>query len=278
MNVDELLRRVPREAFVPDVIWVRRDDGSAVPLRRADDPDRWLALVRSDDSIITQVDDGATERGVWPTSSASAPHIVATMLEALDVEPGMKVLEIGTGTSYNAALLAELVGPQNVTSVEIDPGLAEQARAALARAGCHVQVVTGDGTHGHAANAPYDRVIATAAACRLPYAWVRQTRPGGRILAPGDRRSTPTIRWRSSPSGRTGRPKGASHAPPGSCRCGTSGCRRTSGTEPASAGRRWAVSRLAVRPHRHRHDAAHLARPPGQPHPAHPAAQHRLVR
>ncbi|MFG2246240.1 methyltransferase domain-containing protein [Spirillospora sp. NPDC048823] len=87
-------------------------------------------------------------------------------------------------TGYNAALLAELAGPQNVTSVEIDPGLAEQARAALARAGCRVQVVTGDGTHGHAANAPYDRVIATAAACRLPYAWVRQTRPGGRILAP----------------------------------------------------------------------------------------------
>lgn len=184
MNVDELLRRVPREAFVPDVIWVRQDDGLAVPLRRADDPDRWLKLVRSDDSVITQVDDGATERGIWPTSSASAPHIVATMLEALDVQPGMKVLGIGTGTGYNAALLAELAGPQNVTSVEIDPVLAEQARTALARAGCHVQVVTGDGTHGHAANAPYDRVIATAAACRLPYAWVRQTRPGGRILAP----------------------------------------------------------------------------------------------
>lgn len=184
MKIEDLLRRVPREAFVPDVVWVRRDDGWAVPLRRADDPDRWLELVRSDDSIITQVDDGATERGVWPTSSASAPSIVATMLEALDVEAGMKVLEIGTGTGYNAALLAELAGPQNVTSVEIDPGLAEQARAALARVGCDVQVVTADGTHGHAANAPYDRVIATAAVCRLPYAWVRQTRPGGLILAP----------------------------------------------------------------------------------------------
>ncbi|MFG2251003.1 hypothetical protein [Spirillospora sp. NPDC048823] len=103
MNVDELLRRVPREAFVPDVVWVRRDDGWAVPLRRADDPDRWLELVRSDDSIITQVDDGATERGIWPTSSASAPHIVATMLETLDVQPGMKVLEIGTGVRHEVA-------------------------------------------------------------------------------------------------------------------------------------------------------------------------------
>jgi protein-L-isoaspartate(D-aspartate) O-methyltransferase len=184
MRIEELLLRMPREAFVPDVIWVRRDDGWAVPLRRADDPDRWLEMVRSDDSIITQVDDGATERGTWPTSSASAPHIVVTMLETLDVAPGMKILEVGTGTGYNAALLAELVGPENVTSVEIDPGLAEQARAALARAGRHVRVVTGDGAHGHPANAPYDRVIATAAVCRLPYAWVRQTRPGGLILAP----------------------------------------------------------------------------------------------
>ena len=184
MKFEELLRKVPREAFVPEVIWVRRDDGWAVPLRRSDDPDRWLELVRSDDSIITQIDDGATEKGVWPTSSASAPHIVVTMLETLDVAPGMKVLEIGTGTGYNAALLAELVGPENVTSVEIDPVLAEQARTALKRAGCPVQVVTGDGTRGHAENAPYDRVIATAAACQLPYAWVLQTRPGGLIVAP----------------------------------------------------------------------------------------------
>lgn len=66
MKIEDLLRRVPREAFVPDVVWVRRDDGWAVPLRRADDPDRWLELVRSDDSIITQVDDGATELGASP--------------------------------------------------------------------------------------------------------------------------------------------------------------------------------------------------------------------
>ncbi|GGV10056.1 hypothetical protein GCM10010182_32290 [Actinomadura cremea] len=156
----------------------------AVPLRREDDPDRWMDLVRSDDSIITQVADGATEKGTWPTSSASAPHIVATMLKALDVEAGMKVLEIGTGTGYNAALLAELAGASNVTSIEVDPVLAENARTALRRAGHPVRVVTGDGADGYADNAPYDRVIATAAVCELPYAWVEQTRPGGLVVVP----------------------------------------------------------------------------------------------
>ncbi|WP_131739341.1 methyltransferase domain-containing protein [Actinomadura roseirufa] len=184
MNPAEALRRVPRENFIPDLIWVRRDDGWAVPLRRADDPERWLEMVRDGDSITTQVDDGATEKGTWPTSSASALHIVTTMLETLKVEPGVKVLEIGAGTGYNAALLAELAGPSNVTTIEIDPDVAEQARAALARSGYGVKVVTGDGTHGHADGAPYDRVIATAAVYELPYTWVEQTRPGGFILAP----------------------------------------------------------------------------------------------
>lgn len=184
MELPDVFRRVPREAFIPDVVWVRRDDGWAVPLRREDDPDRWMALVRSDDSVITQVDDGATEKGTWPTSSASAPHIVATMLEALDVHAGMRVLEIGTGTGYNAALLAELAGASNVTTIEFDPDLAENARKALRQAGHPVEVVTGDGVDGHPANAPYDRVIATAAICELPYAWVEQTRPGGVVVVP----------------------------------------------------------------------------------------------
>lgn len=184
MSPADALQRVPRAAFIPEVVWVRRDDGWAVPLRRADDPDRWMELVMSGESVITQVDDGVTEKGVWPTSSASAPHIVAAMLDALDVEAGLKVLEVGTATGYNAALLAELAGPSNVTTIEIDPGLAAHARAALHEAGYPLQVVTGDGTGGYADNAPYDRVLATAAVCELPYAWVRQTRPGGLIVAP----------------------------------------------------------------------------------------------
>lgn len=184
MSVASAFERVPREAFVPDTIWVRRDDGWAVPLSRTDDPDGWLAEVRSDDAVTTQVDDGASDRGIWPTSSCSAPHVVREMLELLDLKPGHRVMEIGTGTGWNAALMAEIVGVSNVTTVEIDPEIAEDARRKLRDAGYPVEVITGDGADGYAPNAPYDRVIATAAVAEFPLEWVRECRVGGLMLVP----------------------------------------------------------------------------------------------
>ncbi len=107
------------------------------------------------------------------------------MLEAGYVEPGMRVLEIGTGTGYTAALLAERLGARNVTSIEVDPDLAARARAALERAGYReVTVITGDGARGCSARAPFDRVLSTVAAPRVPYAWVAQTRPGALVVTP----------------------------------------------------------------------------------------------
>jgi protein-L-isoaspartate(D-aspartate) O-methyltransferase len=184
VSIQAAFDAVPRDAFVPDLIWVRRDDGWAVPLRRQDDPDGWWARVRSEDAVTTQIDDGATGKGVWPTSSCSAPHVVREMLELLDLAPETRVLEIGTGTGWNAALMAAITGPANVTTIEIDPALAEQARRNLDKAGCPVRVITGDGEAGSPENAPYDRIIVTAAVAELPYRWVEQTRPGGLILAP----------------------------------------------------------------------------------------------
>lgn len=184
VGVQDAFAAVPREAFIPDTIWIRRDDGWAVPLRRSDDPDGWWAEVNSADAVTIQVDDGATDRGIWPTSSCSAPHVVREMLELLSLQPGHRVLEIGTGTGWNAALMTKITGPGNVTTVEIDAALAAQARRNLERAGCQVTVVVDDGAVGHIQNAPYDRVIVTAAVATLPYAWVRQTRSGGLILAP----------------------------------------------------------------------------------------------
>ncbi|MFC6886512.1 MULTISPECIES: methyltransferase domain-containing protein [Actinomadura] len=185
MDASDVRRAVPRELFVPERVWVRREDGWMVPLLRSEEPEEWERLVASDDeAVITQVDDGAHEKGTWPTSSSSSPEIMAIMLDALDVREGMRVLEIGTGTGYNAAVLASRAGPRNVTTVEIDPEISARAREALDKAGFAVRVVTGEGAEGYPPGAPYDRVIVTAAVHRVPYVWVEQTRPGGVIVVP----------------------------------------------------------------------------------------------
>jgi protein-L-isoaspartate O-methyltransferase len=177
---------VNRADFIPDVIWKHREDGWAVPIDRHDDPDRWHELVDTGDPIVTQVDDGEIRdgKGSIPTSSSSGLKVMARMLDLLDAQPGMNVLEIGAGTGYNAALIAQKVAPGHVTTIEVDPGVADHARAALGRTNLPVTVVTADGTLGHPLNAPYDRVMCTASALRVPYTWVEQTRPGGKIVLP----------------------------------------------------------------------------------------------
>lgn len=185
------LATVPRHRFIPDIVWIKNQGHwpTLLPVRREDDPVRWLELTYGDDAVITQIDDGNPDgpglAGAMQTSSASAPGIVAVMLAALDAQPGHRVCEIGTGTGYNAALLAHRLGADQVISIEVDPEIATQASNALAKAGYGaVTVVTGDGAQGHSARAPYDRTIATAAVHRIPYAWVEQCQPGGRILLP----------------------------------------------------------------------------------------------
>jgi len=177
---------VPRHRFIPDTIWCPADRGLS-PLRRGEDPQGWLDRAYDRDAVVIQVDDGQPhgDRGRHITSSASHPGVVAVMLAALDARPGMSVLEIGTGSGYNAALLAARLGAQHVTTIEVDPQLAGHARAALTNMGFdRVTVITGDGTLGHPARAPYDRIISTAAVTEVPYAWVAQTRPGGLVLTP----------------------------------------------------------------------------------------------
>ncbi|MFN2495170.1 MAG: methyltransferase domain-containing protein [Pseudonocardiaceae bacterium] len=110
------------------------------------------------------------------------PTVMAGMLEALDLQPGHRVLEIGTGTGYNAALLCHRAGSENVVSVELDPHLAHAARQALARLGLAPAVHTGDGTVGLPTAAPFDRIIATAATDHIPPSWISQLAPGGSIV------------------------------------------------------------------------------------------------
>jgi len=114
----------------------------------------------------------------------SAPSMIAIMLEEGGFAGGQKVLEVGAGSGYNAALLAELVGGENLVTIERHPELVEFARTNLAKAGYSLTVVAGDGSLGYPPNAPYDRIIATAGAPRIPKSWSAQLRVGGRILVP----------------------------------------------------------------------------------------------
>lgn len=119
------------------------------------------------------------------SSVVSATHIQAIQLEMADVQPGMRVLEIGSG-GYNAALIAEVVGPDGaVTTVDIDAGVVERARTCLAATGYEqVNVVLADAEHGVPEHAPYDRIIVTVGAWDIPPAWLAQLMDKGRIVVP----------------------------------------------------------------------------------------------
>ena len=161
-SIAEAMESVPRELFVP-----------GVPLEDA---------YRSSEAIVTKRIDGV---GV---SSASAPDVVALMLEQLDPQPGQRVLEIGAGTGYNAALLAHIVGHTGrVVSVDIDEDLVEAAREHLANAGYEwVDVRRADGALGVPdENAAFDRIILTVASRDIAPAWRDQlARPHGRLVLP----------------------------------------------------------------------------------------------
>ncbi len=113
----------------------------------------------------------------------SQPYIVALMTDLLNVKPGQRVLEIGTGSGYQAAILAEL-GAQ-VYTIEIVEPLGKRAEAVLAAEGYdNVTVRVGDGYYGWEVHAPFDAIIVTAAASHVPPPLVRQLKPGGRMVIP----------------------------------------------------------------------------------------------
>ncbi len=132
----------------------------------------------------------------------SAPGIVAAMSEALELTGSESVLEVGTGSGYQAAILSQLA--QRVISVERLPGLAARARSALDRLGVkNVVVHLGDGTRGRPAEAPFDAIVITAGGPGVPEPLLAQLAPGGRLVGPfGLRDAQSLLRVRRSPSGR----------------------------------------------------------------------------
>ncbi|MGH3754368.1 MAG: methyltransferase, FxLD system [Pseudonocardiaceae bacterium] len=157
-EVEAALRIVPRHLFAPGVA---------------------LDKAYADRAIVTK----RNERG--SISSVSAPSTQAMMLGQLQVAPGQRVLEIGSG-GYNAALLQELAGPDgSVTTIDIDQEIADRARTCLATAGYRdVRVLCADGEFGAAEYGPFDRIIVTAGTRDIPPAWVQQLAEGGRLVVP----------------------------------------------------------------------------------------------
>jgi methyltransferase of ATP-grasp peptide maturase system len=185
---------VPREVFVP-AWYTPRPNRPGWRRITAPDPD-WLTGVYSRAALITQVGgapddelrDGSEELDAQgaATSSSSAPALMASMLQALQVRPGSSVLEIGTGTGCNAALLCHRSGSGSVSSVDVDEHLVAMARARLDGLGYRPHVHARDGLLGWPARGPFDRILATVAVPRIPSAWLEQTKPGGRLVVPLD--------------------------------------------------------------------------------------------
>ncbi len=160
-SVERAFRAVPRHLFVPDV-----------PPEQA----------YQDQVVVVKTND----EGI-PISSSSQPTMMAIMLEQLALKPGMRVLEIGAGSGYNAALMAHIVGNRGrVVSIDIDDDLVNDARAHITSAGYdnNVTVVRRDGVEGYAEAAPYDRIILTAAGWDISPAWHQQLKLDGRIVMP----------------------------------------------------------------------------------------------
>lgn len=150
-KVLEAMRRVPRHEFVPPQLQTRAYSDTPLPIGHG--------------------------------QTISQPYIVGYMTEVLALDGDERVLEVGTGSAYQAAILADIV--DEVVSIEIIPALAESAAARLKRLGFgNVTVLQGDGYYGYEARAPYDAIIVTAAASHVPPPLVAQLKPGGRMVIP----------------------------------------------------------------------------------------------
>jgi protein-L-isoaspartate O-methyltransferase len=176
------LRTVLRHQFVPRYL-EQQPDGSWRTVS-GDDPDtvdEWLAAVYANRPLTTAVRTDTNGHTV-AISSSSKPGLMVRMLETLDISDGHRVLEIGTGTGWNAGLLCHRLGAANVVSVDIEADLVATARDRLAELGFAPVVAAVDGAQGFPDAGPFDRIMATCSVARVPWQWVEQLAPDGRLL------------------------------------------------------------------------------------------------
>jgi protein-L-isoaspartate(D-aspartate) O-methyltransferase len=178
-------RATPRHRFLDRVFQYQRKRNCWRELVTRDPGPEELEIVYSDRALITNLSSSDRAGHGTPISSSSQPSLMAQMLEDLELASGLSTLEVGAGTGYNAALLAHLVGPGLVTSVDVDRNVLSEAwdhLRAFPERGIDLQHA--DGRAGYADKAPYDRIMVTAATPDLEPAWLRQLAEQGLLLAP----------------------------------------------------------------------------------------------
>jgi protein-L-isoaspartate(D-aspartate) O-methyltransferase len=180
-GVERAFRTVPRHRLL-ETFYHRASDGTVTTIRNDPSHPRrdHLALIYADDALATRRAAGL------PVSSTSQPSLMARMLEFLGLADGMRILEVGAGTGYNAALMAEIVGGQRlVVTVDVLEDVVDQTRRLLAAAGYpQIQVLLRDGFDGVPEQAPFDRIMATVGCSDLSPNWAAQLADDGAMLVP----------------------------------------------------------------------------------------------
>lgn len=192
-RLTEAFRRVDRGVFVPAfALHEETPQGARYRLLSGEDPDQreeWARHVYADETLtieiagepVTDALPGGRGTGRW-TSSSTMPGLMARMLHQLDLGGGPRVLEVGVGSGYNAAILCEVLGSDRVTSIDISPRLVSDASRRLSALGYTPAVAEYDGHRGFPDRAPYDRIVSTTAFTHVPPEWITQVNPGGSIL------------------------------------------------------------------------------------------------
>jgi protein-L-isoaspartate O-methyltransferase len=186
----EAVSNTPRHLLVPR--WWQRIPNSPTQewelVNLPDNSPQRLRAAYSDETLVTRVGPlhadhaKSDERGTGdPTSSSTLPGLVVSMADRLGVKPGDRVLDVGTGSGYSAALFGHRFGDANVTSVDVDPYLVTAARDRLAEFGRHPHMEAIDAT-GELPDTVYDRIMATVSVRPVPASWLRALRPGGRLV------------------------------------------------------------------------------------------------